>query len=96
MPHVLVFRFFDRYFPKLRQRLRRTVTIPMTTSLTSQREDVPSETKSVPYISFDVTVGRNSAFHLLTREQMEELGGVEYRALNALLWIVAAVCSFLH
>ncbi|KAH7909367.1 cation transport protein-domain-containing protein [Hygrophoropsis aurantiaca] len=46
-------------------------------------------TKSVPYISFDAIVGRNSVFHLLTNEQMEELGGVEYRALNALLWLVA-------
>jgi hypothetical protein len=45
----------------------------------------------VPYISFNAIVGRNSTFHLLTKEQMEELGGVEYRALNALLWLVAGV-----
>lgn len=30
-------------------------------------------------------------FHLLTEEQLEELGGVEYRALTALLWIIAFV-----
>ncbi|EIW80365.1 TrkH-domain-containing protein [Coniophora puteana RWD-64-598 SS2] len=46
-------------------------------------------TKEVAYISFDAIVGRNSTFHWLTNEQLEELGGVEYRALNALLWIVA-------
>jgi hypothetical protein len=47
--------------------------------------------KVVPYISFDAVVGRNSTFHLLTNEQLEELGGVEYRALNALLFIVGGV-----
>ncbi|KAL0950517.1 hypothetical protein HGRIS_007326 [Hohenbuehelia grisea] len=43
----------------------------------------------VSYVSFPPIVGRNSMFHLLTEEQLEELGGVEYRALTALLWIVA-------
>lgn len=47
-------------------------------------------TKPVTYISFDAVVGRNSAFHFSTKEQLEELGGVEYRALNALLWLVAS------
>ncbi|KAG1737871.1 cation transport protein-domain-containing protein [Suillus paluster] len=47
-------------------------------------------TKPVTYISFDAVVGRNSAFHVSTNEQLEELGGVEYRALNALLWLVAS------
>jgi len=94
MPHIILLRFFNQYFPKLKRKLTRTVTIPMTTSLTSQREGVPTGAKSVPYISFDATVGRNSTFRLLTREQVEELGGVEYRALNALLWIVAAVRLF--
>ena len=53
-----------------------------------------SGVKTVPYISFDAVVGRNSAFPYLTNTQIEELGGVEYRALNALLWIVAAVSSW--
>lgn len=92
MPHMIVTSVFDRLFPNLRRKLTRTVTIPMTTSLVSQRDNVPAGAKSVPYISFDAIVGRNSAFHLLTHEQMEELGGVEYRALNALLWIVGGVC----
>ncbi|KAF4604082.1 low affinity potassium transporter [Pleurotus pulmonarius] len=43
----------------------------------------------VSYVSFPPIVGRNSMFHLLTEEQLEELGGVEYRALTALLWIIA-------
>jgi hypothetical protein len=45
----------------------------------------------VPYISFDAVVGRNSRFRDLTSEQMEELGGVEYRALKVLLVIVPSV-----
>ena len=45
----------------------------------------------VPYISFDAIIGRNSVFHELTNEQLEELGGVEYRALNALMWLVPLV-----
>lgn len=49
----------------------------------------------VPYISFDAVVGRNSRFQDLTSEQMEELGGVEYRALKVLLWIVPCVSGYL-
>ena len=49
----------------------------------------------VPYVSFDAVVGHNSSFESLTEEQLEELGGVEFRALNALLWIVGIVCYML-
>ncbi|GAA5992419.1 hypothetical protein JCM11641_002901 [Rhodosporidiobolus odoratus] len=45
--------------------------------------------KPVSYITFDAVVGRNSKFHGLTTAQQEELGGVEYRALTALLRIVS-------
>jgi hypothetical protein len=48
--------------------------------------------RAVPYVSFDAVVGHNSSFVSLTEEQLEELGGVEFRALNALLWIVGIVC----
>lgn len=47
--------------------------------------------RAVPYVSFDAVVGPNSTFDELTEEQLEELGGVEFRALNALLWIVGIV-----
>lgn len=36
-------------------------------------------------------VGRNSHFHDLTKEEHDELGGVEYRALKVLFWIVLLV-----
>ncbi|KAJ4483537.1 cation transport protein-domain-containing protein [Lentinula aciculospora] len=91
MPHEILQKLFDKFFPNLRHKLRRTITIPVATTIASQRGDnIPPGAKVVPYISFEAVVGRNSAFPLLSDEQMEELGGVEYRALNALLWIVAA------
>lgn len=34
---------------------------------------------TISYLTFDATVGRNSAFRGLTRAQEEELGGVEFR-----------------
>jgi hypothetical protein len=91
MPHRLISSAINKLFPKFKRQL--TITIPATTSLVSTRtgHHAPPHTKGVPYISFDATVGRNSAFRLLTNEQMEELGGIEYRALNALLWLVGGV-----
>ncbi|KAG2043915.1 cation transport protein-domain-containing protein [Suillus americanus] len=110
MPHELLGMLFSWLFPNTKNRLKRTVTIPVTTTLTggglgrtmSGAASVPGRptrggsisakegTKPVTYISFDAVVGRNSAFHFSTNEQLEELGGVEYRALNALLWLVAS------
>ncbi|KAG2038690.1 cation transport protein-domain-containing protein [Suillus americanus] len=110
MPHDLLGMLFGWLFPSTRNRLKRTVTIPVTTTLTggglgrtmSDAASIPGRpthsgsisakegTKPVTYISFDAIVGRNSAFHFSTNEQLEELGGVEYRALNALLWLVAS------
>ncbi|KZT21063.1 hypothetical protein NEOLEDRAFT_1139908 [Neolentinus lepideus HHB14362 ss-1] len=90
MPHEILSRAFRHFFPEVQQKLQRTMTVPLTTTIASQRGEVPTGVKPVPYISFDAIVGRNSAFYELTNEQLEELGGVEYRALNALLWIVAS------
>ena len=47
----------------------------------------------MPYFSWTPTIARNSNFVDLTEEQREELGGIEYRALKLLLWIL--VCYFL-
>ena len=65
--------------------------MPRTTTITSMRSST-DRARAVPYISFDAVVGHNSSFISLTEEQLEELGGVEFRALNALLWIVGIVC----
>lgn len=95
MPHEIFGRLFARFFPNLHSRVTRTVTVPLTTTLTTHAGDVSSGGRFVPYITFDAIVGRNSAFPLLTNEQLEELGGVEYRALNALLFIIAAVSGII-
>ncbi|RDX49309.1 hypothetical protein OH76DRAFT_1403887 [Lentinus brumalis] len=89
MPHELLSRLFGRAFPQLERKLTRTITIPRTRTIASEHGTVGPGTRAVPYISFEAVVGRNSVFQALTREQLEELGGVEYRALTALLWIVA-------
>jgi hypothetical protein len=80
MPHELAGRFIKRVFPQ-------TMTLTRTLTMGSGG----GEPRQVPYITFDAIVGRNSQFHDLTQEEQEELGGVEYRALGALLWIIAAV-----
>ncbi|KAG5637728.1 hypothetical protein H0H81_003438 [Sphagnurus paluster] len=89
MPFTIIKNLFYRVFPKLKRRVTRTITIPATMSIASQnRESAPPGAKVVPYISFNATVGRNSNFKDLSQSELDELGGVEYRALNALLWIV--------
>jgi potassium uptake Trk family protein len=54
--------------------------------------------ESTPYLSWEPTIGRNSAFPDLTEEQREELGGIEYRSLKTLalvltgyFWIYSAI-----
>ena len=90
-PFAIVSRLFGRAFPKLERKLTRTMTIPQTRTIVSERGAIPPGSRPVPYISFDAVVGHNSMFQSLTQEQLEELGGVEYRALTALLWIVPLV-----
>lgn len=45
---------------------------------------------AAPYLSWQPTIGRNSAFVDLTEEQREELGGIEYRSLKTLA--IVLVC----
>jgi hypothetical protein len=93
MPSSLLNSIISKIFPRFKRHLSRTVTMPATTSLVSTHtaQRTPPNSKSVPYISFNTTVGHNSDFKNLTNQQLEELGGLEYRALNVLLWIVGAV-----
>lgn len=42
----------------------------------------------MPYLSYTPTTGRNSNFVNLTLEQREELGGIEYRSLRTLMWVL--------
>ncbi|KZS87287.1 TrkH-domain-containing protein [Sistotremastrum niveocremeum HHB9708] len=98
-PPTWVSFIFKKFFPSAQRRLKRTMTIPLVTTYTNvagptrannepPNAEKSSDAKGVPYVTFEARVGRNSAFEMLTREELEELGGVEYRALNVLLWIV--------
>jgi hypothetical protein len=102
MPHEIIHRVATRVFPKISRKLQRTFSIPPRTTTIGflglrtapGHDDIRiSRTKSVPapYISFNAITGRNSKFHNLQEEELEELGGVEYRALMLLLWLVPAV-----
>ncbi|KDR75691.1 hypothetical protein GALMADRAFT_248309 [Galerina marginata CBS 339.88] len=95
-PFAIVNSVVNRVLPSVGRTLTRTVTMPASVSLTPSHGGVEVGKKQVPYISFEAIVGRNSAFHLLTRDQLEEIGGVEYRALNALLWIVPCYHISIH
>ena len=97
MPLEIASRVMNYFFPNFKRTLTRTVTMPRTQTIVSQRAPNAAGpgVRPVPYISFEAVVGRNSAFQQLTRDQIEELGGVEYRALTALLWIVGGVSASL-
>jgi hypothetical protein len=43
---------------------------------------------SPSYFSFFPLTSRNSQFHGLTDDQVAELGGVEYKALRVLSWLI--------
>ncbi|KAI4869449.1 potassium transport protein TRK1/TRK2 [Hypoxylon rubiginosum] len=51
--------------------------------LTQSKDEDP-----MPYLSWQPTLGRNSAFIGLSEEQREELGGIEYRSLKTLALVL--------
>ena len=58
------------------------------TSMTTVKSRDYNMNDPMPYLSYQVTTGRNSAFLGLTPEQREELGGIEYRSLKTLAKIL--------
>ena len=54
------------------------------------------ELDPMPYLSWQATVGRNSAFVDLTEEQREELGGIEYRSLKTLAIVLVSYYVIWH
>jgi len=66
--------------PKTQSRANSFSNLRMSTS--REKPDV------MPYLSWQPTVGRNSAFVDLTEAQREELGGIEYRSLKSLALIL--------
>lgn len=93
-PTDLLLKLVRKLFPSVERRFVRTITLPRSSSAVAGNGQ--GGDSKAQYVSFDAIIGRNSAFHMLTEEQLQELGGVEYRALTALLWIVAIVspCIF--
>lgn len=62
--------------------LRQRGRVPTFSSFRSRGHD--EDFGPMPYLSYEPTIGRNSAFVNLSEEQREELGGIEYRALKTL------------
>ncbi len=58
----------------------------------SLRASGSREKDPMPYLSWQPTLGRNSAFVDLTEEQREELGGIEYRSLKTLAIVLVCKC----
>lgn len=84
-PVQLLRRAFKRAAPSTFQKFERTLTLPYKTTL---------EGRNTPWFSFEtLVVGRNSDFRTetLSDEEVEELGGVEYRALRLLSYLVPIV-----
>lgn len=95
-PIDLAGRGIKAVLPGVREKVMRSTTMPRTSTIASTHSmtrvgtAVGGDGKSAPYLSFDVAVYGNSMFHSLTEAQREELGGVEYRALDMLAKIVPA------
>jgi potassium uptake Trk family protein len=66
----------------------RSRVISNTRSISRYFSQDKRDTDPLPYLSYTATIGRNSTFVDLTEEQREELGGIEYRALKTLAWIL--------
>ncbi|KAI0754516.1 TrkH-domain-containing protein [Daedaleopsis nitida] len=90
-PQQIISRILQKVSPRFQRKIERTLTVPRTETLVPSTGGAvmapEGPVKSVPYLSFSATV-RNSTFHGLTQDNIEELGGVEYRALTALMWII--------
>ncbi|KAK0433448.1 potassium transporter [Armillaria borealis] len=79
---IQVFRkLFKRSAPGVYRKFQRKMTMPYTSTLEASR---------TKWLDFDLDVGRNSNFYTetLTDEQLEKLGGAEYRALRVLSYLV--------
>lgn len=74
--------------------LRKLRDGPQSLSLSKSQERDMGEL--MPYLSWQPTIGRNSAFIDLTEEQREELGGIEYRSLKTLALILVFYFVGIH
>lgn len=92
-------RLLHKWFKSFRRpwvKPQRTMTISHSQTVISTDQSGNMDFgKTLTYFSetFNAIIGRNSKFYSLTDEHLEELGGVEFRALNALLWILPVVSN---
>ncbi|KAF5353410.1 hypothetical protein D9756_007889 [Leucocoprinus leucothites] len=80
-PFQIMQRLARRAAPRTYQKLQRSMTMPSSQTL---------EGRTTSYLDFDLKTGRNSDFYTetLSEDELEKLGGTEYRALNWLTWVV--------
>ncbi|KAK0530861.1 hypothetical protein OC842_003797 [Tilletia horrida] len=80
--------------------LTNQLTVPRTSTIASTHSNtaISDGVKSAPYLSFDITVARNSQIDQrpLTEAQRNELGGVEYRAIDMLAKLIPAYWLFIN
>ena len=84
MPFQLAQHMAEKYAPKFTKRLERTLS-------QAPGEVEAGRDSTGIFSSAPVRVSRNSFFLDLTKEQKEELGGIEYRASKLLIKIVYCV-----
>ncbi|KAF1928388.1 high affinity potassium transport protein [Didymella exigua CBS 183.55] len=90
-----VYRKPDPDTPSANMHLRnRSRTRTVASFFTRDKEE--EEADPMPYLSWAPTIGRNSNFVDLTEEQREELGGIEYRALKTLAWVLCVYFVGFH
>ena len=94
-------RFSDAAKGTVERMFTRNTTLERVVSNTFKRHrsSSPASRKTVepmPYLSYTPTIGRNSAFVDLTDEQRDELGGIEYRSLKVLAYILVFYTIFWH
>ncbi|KAI9035822.1 potassium transport protein TRK1/TRK2 [Aspergillus affinis] len=77
--------------PLQRTTTRRPTFTSVYRSLTQERDR-----NTLPYLSWNATVARNSNFVDLTEEQRDELGGIEYRALKTLAVVLMSYYVLFH
>ncbi|WFD00226.1 hypothetical protein MYAM1_002974 [Malassezia yamatoensis] len=80
--------------------LKKQFQVPRSATLASRpgrSMTIDSDTNRVrlaPYLTFDAEVRGNSHFHNLNHAQRNELGGVEYRAIDVLAWLIPSYWLF--
>jgi hypothetical protein len=90
--------FAQRMLPRMYRKLEHKLTLPYSMTLnaqhTLQEPKLVRDPQTASWLKFNgLIVGRNSFFHTdsLTDEQLEKIGGVEYRALRLLSYLVPFV-----